>query len=203
MSNWDYAQEVPTSPWRSAMSIPREVGLRKTAHGLRLVQKPVHEQAQLRDRHFQFTGGELAAANAWLKKNEIAGNQLELVVEFETTRTGVQGIRVLTGSNEATVIGLDFARARMFLDRTQSGNIGFHPEFSGVHEAPLPLRDGGVRLHIFLDACSVEVFANEGETVITDLVFPSETSRGVEFFGSMQSAKVRSLDVWTLKSAWR
>jgi sucrose-6-phosphate hydrolase SacC (GH32 family) len=203
LSNWQYAGDVPTSPWRSAMTIAREVGLRKTAEGIRLVQKPVREQAKLRDRHFHFKGGELAAVNAWLKQNKVQGNQLELVVEFEAANVGTQGLKVLTGPKEATVIGVDRDLARVFVDRTQSGQVDFHPKFSGVHDAPFAPRDGRVKLHIFVDACSVEMFVNDGEFVITDLVFPSETSRGVEFFGPESGTRVRSLDVWTLKSAWR
>ena len=56
MSNWAYGADVPTSPWRSAMSIPREVGLRKTAEGIRLVQKPAREMASLPDRTFRLHG---------------------------------------------------------------------------------------------------------------------------------------------------
>ena len=203
LSNWQYAQDVPTSPWRSVMTIAREVGLRKTADGLRLVQKPVREQAKLRDRHFQFKGGELTAVNEWLKQNNIQGNQLEIVVEFEAADSGTQGIKLLAGAKEATVIGVDRERGRWFVDRTRSGQVDFHPKFSGVHDAPLPVRDGKAKLHVFVDACSVEVFVNDGELVFTDLVFPSPASRGVEFFASAGGAKIGSADVWTLKSSWK
>ena len=202
MSNWEYGQDVPTAPWRSAMSIPREVGLRKTAEGIRLVQKPVREMEKLRGQHFQFKGDNMAEANAWIAKNKIAGNQLELIVELDAAATGAQGVKVLTSAKEATVIGVDRERGRVFVDRTQSGNVNFQPKFSGVQDAPLAARDQKIKLHIFVDACSVEVFANDGERVITDLVYPSADSRGVEFFGT-SAMKIRSLDVWLLKSVWK
>jgi sucrose-6-phosphate hydrolase SacC (GH32 family) len=203
MSNWEYADRVPTSPWRSAMSIAREVGLRKTATGIRLVQQPVREQAKLRDQHQRFSGGDVAAANAWLAKNKIAGDQLEIVVELEAATSGVQGVKVLKGATEETVIGVDRNHGRVFVDRTRSGRVDFHPKFSGVHDAPLAPRDGKVMLHIFVDDCSVEVFVNDGEIVFTDLVFPSPASRGVEFYASASGAKIGSMDVWTLKSSWK
>ena len=56
---------------------------------------------------------------------------------------------------------------------------------------------------MFVDASSVEVFVNDGERVFTSLVYPSAASRGVEFFGSVTSAKITSLNVWTLKSIWK
>jgi fructan beta-fructosidase len=203
MSNWQYANDVPTTPWRSAMSIAREVNLHQTPEGIRLAQQPVREQEKLRGQHYHFNGGSLAAANAWLKKNKIEGNKLELVVELDAPKTGTQGIKVLTGAREATVIGVDFDHARLFVDRTQSGRVDFHPKFSGIHDAPLAPRDGRVKLQIFVDACSVEVFASNGEVVITDVVFPAESSRGVECFGAENATKIHSLDVWQLKSAWR
>jgi sucrose-6-phosphate hydrolase SacC (GH32 family) len=203
MSNWQYGQDVPTSPWRSAMSIPREVGLRKTAEGIRLVQKPAREMEKLRGQHFEFKGGDLAEANARLTKNQIQGDQLEFTVEFEPQSSGVQGVKVLKGVKEETVIGVDRERGRIFVDRTQSGNVNFHPKFSGVYDAPLGARDGKIKLHVFVDACSVEVFVNDGERVFTELVYPSATSRGVEFFGPDNGAKIRALNVWTIKSSWK
>src|SRR5258708_12739108 len=48
MNNWDYAQVIPTSPWRGAMTVPRELSLISTTEGLQLVQQPVRELNQLR-----------------------------------------------------------------------------------------------------------------------------------------------------------
>jgi len=203
MNNWQYGGDEPTSPWRSAMSIPRQPGLRRTAEGIRLVQKPVREMEKLRDRHFAFPGGDIAAANAWLAENQIAGQQLELIVELAPQTSGTQGVKVLKGDKEETLIGVDRSRGQLFVDRTQSGKVNFNPQFSGVHVAPLPGIAGPVKLHIFVDASSVEVFVNDGERVFTDLVFPSAGSRGVEFFESENGAKITSLNVWTLKSVWK
>ncbi len=203
MNNWQYGGDEPTSPWRSAMSIPRQVGLRSTAEGIRLVQKPVCEVEQLRDRHFTFKGGDIAAANAWLAQSKITGQQLELVVELARNTEGVQGVKVLKGAGEETVIGVDRSRGQVFVDRTQSGNVNFNQQFSGVQVAPLPSIADKVKLHIFVDADSVEVFVNDGERVFTDLVFPSAESRGVEFFQSGSGARISSVQAWTLKSVWK
>jgi sucrose-6-phosphate hydrolase SacC (GH32 family) len=203
MSNWEYGQEVPTTPWRSAMSIPREVGLRQTAEGIRLVQKPAREMELLRGQHFKFKGGNLAEANAWLAKNHIQGNQLELEVEFDPQSTGVEGIKLLKGAGEETVIGVDRDKGTVFVDRTHSGIVNFNPKFSGKYDAPLASRDGKVKLHIFVDACSLEAFVNDGEKVFTVLVYPSEDSRGLEFFGPENGAKVGSINIWNLKSIWK
>jgi sucrose-6-phosphate hydrolase SacC (GH32 family) len=203
MSNWDYAQDVPTSPWRSAMSIPREVGLRKTAAGIRLVQKPAREMELLRGEHWQFATGDLADANAWLAKKQIKGDQLEIAVEFAAAVDGVPGLKVLQDGSAATVIGVDPARGVVFVDRTQSGNVSFHPKFPGVYEAPLGGLNQPVTLHVFVDTGSVEVFVNHGEQVFTALVFPTANSRGIELFGPTSGARIESLNIWKLNSCWR
>jgi sucrose-6-phosphate hydrolase SacC (GH32 family) len=203
MSNWEYGQEVPTSPWRSAMSIPREVGLRQTAAGIRLGQKPAREMESLRGKNFRFEGGALTEANTWLAKNHIQGDQLEIEAVFAPQSAGVEGIKLLKGAGEETVIGLDRDKGTVFVDRSHSGNVSFNPKFSGKYEAPLAARDGKVKLHIFVDACSVEVFVDDGETVFTVLVYPSADSRGVEFFGPTSGTKIGALNVWKLKSSWK
>lgn len=202
MSNWQYGQDVPTSPWRSAMTIPREVGLRKTEDGIRLVQRPVRELTKLRGHGFSLANSDIVTANKWLKKNKVHSDLLEMEVEFAPAKSGVQGVKVFKSAKEETVIGVDRDGGRVFVDRTKSGNVDFHPLFSGVQDAPFQAHDGTVKLHIFLDASSVEVFINDGESVITDLVFPSVDSKGVEFFGADTNAKINALQIWNLNSIW-
>jgi fructan beta-fructosidase len=206
MSNWEYAQDVPTSPWRSAMSLPRELTLRSTPDGFRLVQQPVRELRKLRGRRHRLRNASVAEANAWLERRAIQSELLELAVEFEPVgNTNNFGLKLRTGENQTLILACDLAQKRVYLDRTHAGRADFHPKFAGTHESPLGVRDGRVQLHAILDASSVEVFLNGGGSVITDLFFPSGTQRHLEVFSlsGLSQPEVRSLDVWELKSAWR
>ena len=203
MSNWEYAQDVPTTPWRSAMSVPRELALRATPEGPRLVQQPVRELARLRVAHGRVRESAVAAANARLAGPRFAGPLLEFEVEFAVQGHGRFGLEVHRGEQERTRIECDPLAGRLVLDRTHSGKTDFHPAFADRQEAPLRVRDGRVRLHVLCDTSSVEVFANDGETVLTALVFPSPTSTGWALFGKSDDTRVARLDVWRLKSAWR
>ncbi|MBI3414204.1 MAG: glycoside hydrolase family 32 protein [Verrucomicrobia bacterium] len=203
MSNWQYAQDVPTAPWRSAMSLPREFALRRTAEGLRLATQPVRETHQLRGEHHRLDGATIREANDWLQRNGIRGDKLEIEVEFATTGQSEFGLQVLKSASEFTAIRCEPGRQQLVLDRTHSGKTDFHSKFSDVYEAPLQSRNGSTRLRIFVDTSSVEVFANDGETALTALVFPSANSRGMEFSAAFPAAKIKRLDVWKLKSAWR
>jgi fructan beta-fructosidase len=167
------------------------------------VQWPARENQRLREKRFQFRGGALERANEWLAQNHIQGAQLELVVEFERRSAGVQGLKVLRSSKDETVIGVNWDRETVFVDRTNSGNVSFDPKFSGVYDAPLAAPGRKVKLHVFVDASSVEVFVNDGERVLTAISFPSGESREVELFGPQDRANISMLDVWKLKSSWK
>ena len=108
-----------------------------------------------------------------------------------------------TGEREETVIGIDPRAGRLFVDRTRSGQVDFHPEFRGRHTAPLPVENGRVTLHVFVDWSSVEVFAADGEVVITDQIFPAPESDGVALYARGGTAHLVSLDAWPLDSIWR
>ncbi len=203
MSNWQYANEVPTSPWRGAMTIPRELSLRDTTEGLRLIQKPVKELAKLRGPLRHFKGGAIEEANTWIRQNDISGGPLEMVIEFAPASKGIAGMKLFKSAKAEMVVRVDRGRGLVSIDRTRSGDVGFHPKFSSVFSAPLSKSHCPVNLHIFADTSSVEVFINDGEQVLTCLVFPLQDSRAVEFFGADEVTAVSALDVWPLTSCWK
>ena len=86
------------------------------------------------------------------------------------------------------------------LDRTRSGDASFHPKFAGVYSAPLPRPRERVRLRIFVDACSVETFVNDGQVVLTALAFPGRESDGIELTASSEAESVIALQAWRLSS---
>jgi sucrose-6-phosphate hydrolase SacC (GH32 family) len=203
MSNWTYANDVPTSPWRSTLSIPRELRLRRTTDGLRLAQRPVEELKKLRGPQQQFRGKTVEEANQWIRDRGVQSGPLEMDVEFEPASEGIQGVLFYKGPREETFVGVDRYHGRVFVDRRRSGNTTFHPKFSGGQVAPLPARNKRVALHVYVDACSVEVFVNDGEQVLTVLTFPSAESRGIEFFGPPAKATLSALELWPLTSSWK
>jgi len=202
MSNWQYAQDVPTAPWRNAMTVPRELSLRETAYGLRMIQKPIRELQRLRGHRQVFRGGSIQKANAWSRRAALGGDCLEMILELEPGGTGQCGARVFKGPEEETDVGFDEVSKRAFVDRSHSGSSEFHNGFAGIHHAPAATHEGRLKLHILVDACSIEVFVNDGEVVFTDLVFPHPSSRQLELFARASDARVRSWEIWTLNPAF-
>ena len=199
MNNWETCLN-PTNPWRSAMSIPREMTLRRIDGTLRLCQKPVRELQLLREKMVEIKDRSL---NNEPLSVDVRGQQLEIILEVKPELGTEFGVRVLKGKEEQTVVGYSTKSRSVFVDRTKSGNVSFHPAFSGRHAGPLELNDqGNIRLQIFVDACSVEVFGNGGESVITDLVFPDPNSNVVELFAAGGTCHIVSCQIHTMKSVW-
>jgi fructan beta-fructosidase len=200
MTDLQYAGDIPTGrDWRGMMSVPRSVALRQVGGRLRLVQQPVRELHTLRERHRAVARTRLAPGVATIEED--AGGAAEIVAEFTPGSARQVGIKVHVGEGQETVVGYDVTRHEMCVDRTRSGNTGFHRDFTGHHAAPLEVAtDGRVNLHVLVDRYSVEVFGNDGESVITDLVFPSGKSRGVQVYSEGEGAEY-ALDLWRLRSA--
>jgi fructan beta-fructosidase len=203
MNNWDYAQNVPTLPWRGVQSLPRTLALRATSEGIRLVQQPASELQTLRGPRRTLAAQPIGEGTTSLASQGIAGMALEIVAEFEVGTATELGLMVRTGEREETAIGIDPRARRLFVDRSQSGQVGFHRQFDGRHTAPLPVKDGRVRLHVFVDWSSVEVFAANGEVVVTDQIFPAPESDGVALYARGGTAGLVSFDAWPLSSIWR
>jgi fructan beta-fructosidase len=203
MNNWQYAEDIPTTPWRSAQSLPRTLALRKTSQGLRLVQQPVRELQQLRGARATLAPQPIEEGATMLAPHGIAGTALEIVAEFDVGTAAELGLKVRASGHEETVIGIDPRAGRLFVDRTRSGQLGFHREFSGRHTAPLRPENGRVKLHVFVDWSSVEVFAANGEVVLTEQIFPAPESDGVALYARGGAARLVSFESWPLDSIWR
>ncbi len=196
MNNWAYGWDLPTEGWKGAMTLPREVRLRAMPDGIRLTQKPVRELQTLR-------GPGHLWENVWVKPGTnllagLSGEAWEIVAEIECGTASAFGFRVRAGQSEGTPVGYDVAQTVLFVDRSRSGQVEFHPDFAGRHTMPLAAPEGRVTLHLFVDRCSVEVFGNHGEAVITDLIFPDPASVGLELFTQGGDILLRSLNVFPI-----
>ncbi len=168
------------------------------------MQSPVKELVSLRQNHVSFEKQDIASANRALLAKRVRGDALEIIAELDGGNSAEAGIRVRKGKDEATTIGVDWVKQEVFVDRTRSGDTSFDEKFPGRHAGPL-LPAGGkrVKLHIFVDRSSVEVFVNDGATVISDAIFPSRDSQDIELYSKNGEAQIVKLEVWTLHSAWR
>ncbi|MEC2387270.1 MULTISPECIES: levanase [Bacillus] len=204
MSNWQYANDVPTSPWRSATSIPRELKLKAFTEGVRVVQTPVKELETIRGTSKKWKNLTISPASHNVLAGQ-SGDAYEINAEFKVSPGSAAefGFKVRTGENQFTKVGYDRRNAKLFVDRSESGNDTFNPAFNiGKETAPLKPVNGKVKMRIFVDRSSVEVFGNDGKQVITDIILPDRSSKGLELYAANGGVKVKSLTIHPLKKVW-
>lgn len=181
MSNWLYAQEVPTEVWRSSMTIPRELTLSSINGDYLLISKPIRELTKLRLDPVTFYSNEF----------ELPSELLE--IELKPTDKDFK----LTFSNDlGEQVVVESMQGNLSFDRSNSTSLEFHKEFKKRHPSSVTGTQSK-EIRIFLDRSSMEVFVNQGELVITELLFPSSPYTKL----SMQGVEPNSV-VYPLKSIW-
>jgi sucrose-6-phosphate hydrolase SacC (GH32 family) len=201
MSNWQYAAKVPTRPWRGQMTIPRRTGLKTEPAGLRLVQEPVETIAGIRGKRFTWAGQNVRELNEALRS--ASSTSFELQSTLTLGDAAEAGWRVLASDGTYTAVGYSQAKNQLYVDRTHSGITEFSKDFPVRTAAPLSISRSPLKLRILVDRSSVEVFAQDGQVVMTNLVYPPTTAKGVEFFSEGPSPRRIAVEMWDLSATMR
>ncbi len=184
MSNWDYANVVPTTSWRSASTIPRELMLVLDNGHYFLTSLPISELGGLR----------IKSDTASLKMQSFSGEkeiptrnvslmQSELLFGFDLSSSPSDTIGIIFENTigERLIIGYSKSQKQFYVDRREAGNSSFSKEFAGISTAPYDAKPV-LKLHLFIDASSVEVFVDDGRLVMTNLIFPREKYTSLKLF---------------------
>lgn len=201
MNNHRYAAKTPTAPWRGAMSVPRELFLVDTAAGPRLGQRPLPALQTLRGAPRQWPGLRLQAGDTWLDLGEsIDGRCCEIEWRIDEANAGDYGLQLRSGrGGQATLVGVDRRRGVLYIDRQHSGFVPDAERWAGRREAPLAAPRGPLTLRILIDRCSVEVFSDDGLSVLTELIFPDDASRGLRAWALGGGVQRSALTLWPLR----
>ena len=181
MSNWDYANQVPTSPWRNAMTVPRELALQQVGAEIYLTSQPVAEVARLVQPATTLS----VAAGKALPLPGKTGGKFELKLKAKPAESF--SLAVANAKGEELTIGYDKPANQYFIDRRKAGNVRFSSKFAGRHVAPRLAAAAEADVTLLFDASSVEFFADRGLTVMSELFFLSEPFSTVRVGGSVQS----------------
>ena len=223
MGNWQYASSLPSLPGRGEMTIPRRLYLRQppvhptptpSQEPLLLVQEPILLLPA--DKHYAAMFGgprvqPIAQANTAVAAQKLSGAVYRLrftIDPGDASEAGVRLRRSTTNPNdpaaEETVVGVDQSTGHIFVDRTHSGRTDWSPDFPARAFAPLKhAQAGAISIEIVVDNNSIEVFAEDGETVLTNLIYPSAASQGLAFYSTAtppgsSPARVRDVELLPL-----
>ncbi len=198
MSNWQYADKVPTEKWRSAMTVPRDIGIEKLGEKYLLTSKPSNELSVIAEKPVTLENISDTNYNVTSKTGKLSGPAR---LSIKSDKLESFAITLSNDAGEKVVIGYDKAAKHYFIDRTNSGKVSFEKGFAGRHTAPRLSDKDDFDLTLIIDNASVELFADNGLTVMTAIFFPDSLLSNI----TMQSASgftIKSLSYSNLKSIW-
>jgi len=197
MSNWNYANIVPTEKWRSAMTVPRELSLVKqkaNQNDFLLVSNPVKEL----NAHFtKIVSKENIVAEKELSLTS-AKNKIPNRIDLENLKATDFEIIFSNAYNEKLIVGYEAAKKQFFIDRRNAGVSNFYEGFAAIATAPRFLANTTMDLTLLIDKTSVELFADGGRTVMTALFFPTYPFTNC-MLKSKDSISIKAIDLFSFK----
>jgi len=185
---WMRGGEFPGMPFKGQMTFPCELSLKKYSEGIRLVRKPVKEIEQL---HLKGEVWENKNLIPGINKNivkGVKGDCLHIIGSFEVKTADSFGFVVrLDKKNNGTEINYD----------TKSKTLSCLGKSAVIEPV-----DGVIKLEILLDRSSLEIFANDGKTVLSSCFTPNEDGEGIYLFNTGGELLVQKLEIYPLKSIW-
>lgn len=201
MSNWQYADAVPTTQFRSANTLPRDLSLfigADNQYYLKTLPSPEVNNL-IGDKFLSAKNKNLGIKPASFKLP--ADNKGICVIEVDLDAQSAKDVEVILSNAEGEKVVMNFLpdESKFSFDRTQSGITEFSNEFPAVVWAPTLRNSNLQKLRIFIDTSSIEVFDAEGNFVMTNLVFPNQPYSSVAFSAKGGKARINSLNIYNIK----
>lgn len=198
MSNWQYANNVPTTQYRSANTLARDLTLYRVGGELYLKSKPSPEIKKARVEEKKIPTFEVKGNYEVVSL--LADNKGAYEIEMTIGNKGTSKIdfSLINEKDEKVAMYYDVVRKQFVMDRSASGIVGFSRDFPAVTVAPVRNTDQ-IHLRLFIDRSSVEAFGEDGEYVMTNLVFPAEPYNRMVFSSDKGSYIVKSMNVYRLQ----
>jgi fructan beta-fructosidase len=199
VNNWDYANDIPTSPWKGAMSLPRTLQVKKMADKWVLVQEPIGALANKRTSPTKWNNRKFI--NSFAIPD--LGNSWEIDLQWTPSTAGKSGIRIGGNENPVCLFYFDPLTREIVFERG-IGNQFKHPSFNKLKRfsVPITVKENQISVRVFYDNSILEVYINNGEQVITAQVFPEKNNPAIEVFDESGRGKINSLQAWKIQSVW-
>ncbi len=191
MSNWLYGTAVPTVKWRSAMTVPRMLGLKKVGSGYYTTMIPIEALDKL-------------VIKTGIYNHSSAENGISISgptrIEFNVPDLRTFSFVFSNITGQSLKVGYDEDKNSFYIDRTQAGKSGFSNQFSNVQYAPRLSQTNASKVIILLDNTSLELFADQGLTTMTAIFFPDTPYNSL--LQTIDANPVKEIKVSQLNSIW-
>ena len=194
MSNWQYANEVPTMQYRSSNSVPRDLRLFVKDGETYLQSAPSPELLALRKDKVMsksFSVGKAYTIDQLMSDNK---GTYEITMTVRQKKQGNLSMRLMNEQGEEIEYSLDMAKRELTCIRDKSGVAGFSKDF--ITPTVTQVDGGDLQLRFLVDRSSVEAFVNDGRFVMTNLVFPHTPYNKVMFSATGGSVSVKNFTVY-------
>ena len=194
MSNWQYAQEVPTKTWRSSMTLPRELTLLNVESGYKLTSTPVSQLGN----YFKET---ITKKNIVFKDKTILLNNDELNlsksvidVSLKNMKTDIYTFSLNNTIGDTLKFGINNSENYLFIDRKKSGIVNFSNDFANkISKTKTYKSFNAAEFKIILDKTSIEIFFNNGDKVLTEIFFPNQLYQNFSIESSGDDSEILML----------
>jgi fructan beta-fructosidase len=206
---WLTPAPQPTYPWRGQMSIPRDLSLRQTKTGLRLVQKPAAlTAAKLQQlsggRTKVFTNIHISNTDTILVMPSNSPGNAYWIEAWLSVQPGADAGFIIAQKKDplhktiaATSVGFNTAANNFYIDKTLSGNAKLDAAHLLLTAAATNVSNR-IHVQVLFDRSSLEVFFNDGEKVITTQIFPDKDANGLSLFAREGGLTIQSMTIWDL-----
>jgi fructan beta-fructosidase len=192
MSNWLYGTKVPTGKWRSAMTIPRTIGLKNIGGNYYTTMMPVKELEKLVLKTVSY-------------KHIPSVNEIAISgptrLEFSTKNLHSFTLIFSNSSGQQIKAGYDEEKNAFYIDRTQAGNSDFYSPFAAIHYGPRIAQSNDAEITLILDNASLELFADGGLTTMTEIFFPDQPYNALQQGASIKP--ISDIRISQLSSIWK
>ena len=198
MSNWQYANNVPTRQYRSANTLARDLTLYREGQELYLKSTPSVEVKKARGKKVSIPSFKVSEKHEMVNLFEEKQGAYEVEIVIQNAGASKIAFCLLNDKGEKVSMYYDLNRKQFVMDRSESGKVDFSKDFPAVTVAPVNV-DKELTLRLFVDRSSIEAFGEDGKFVMTNLVFPSQPYVKMCFEADKNGYAVKSLNVYKLQ----
>lgn len=199
MSNWQYATIVPTVRWRSAMTVPRELKLKKLDNSYLVSSLPVKELDKLKKNTVSLKNIAIKEQFDLSKKIKELPRQYQINLIADQAKSF--SIVLSNNLGEQVIVGYSKEENAYYINRTKSGKTDFEKGFAKRITGPRLSKSNNLNIKLLVDVASVELFADDGLTVMTGIFFPNKTFNTASV-SSPDALLIKELRYSEMESIW-
>ena len=199
MSNWLYAQEVPTQTWRSAMTIARELKLVKHEDTYLVTSTPVEELEKYRSSNYNKENIDIAGNTVVVDSSQVDLAKAEIRFRINDLKEITYNFKLSNSVDEEFIVSYDHAEKQFTVDRSHAGKNDFSEKFATENSMAPRISDAeDLNVVLIIDKTSIEMFFDDGKTVMTEIFFPSRPWSEFSLNSDQENFTLNDLEVYEL-----